>query len=247
MNKQTIEEESSMQKNKRIPVIGGIAVLLIVIATASIFFFQRQNPEPIKIGALLAMTGAGGDSSRLLLDGMNLVIDDLNSRGGINGRQVELVVKDTKTDAELAKKLFLEMEEELNPLFYFSYSSRIGVALGPLAEEAEAPLFVLLATSPEVVEDKKWVFKYPQSTNAEVPAALFHFENLEVKRLGLLYLNDAFGRSVFESVGPAFEETGGDLTSISFESDELDFRDYVAELNDTDAIYFVGLQDHLST
>jgi len=238
------EEESSMRKNKRMPVIGSIVVLFIVIAVASIFFFQRQKPEPIIIGALLAMTGAGGDSGRLLLDGINLVIDDLNARGGLNGRQVELVVKDTETDAELAKKLFLEMEEELQPLLYFSYSSRIGVAIGPLAEEAEVPLLVLLATSPKVVEDKKWVFKFPQSTNAEVPAALFHFENLEVKRLGLLYLNDAFGRSVFEAVGPAFEEVGGDLTSISFESDELDFHDYVAKLKDTDAIYFVGLQAH---
>jgi len=64
-------------KNKKMLVLG-IVVLIGVIAVIVIFLFQESKPEPIKIGALLAMTGAGGDSGRLLLDGMNLVIDDLN-------------------------------------------------------------------------------------------------------------------------------------------------------------------------
>jgi len=237
------ESPVSAWKNKKMLVLG-IVVLIGVIAVIVIFLFQESKPEPIKIGALFPLSGVSGDTGRLLQDGMFLYLDELNTRGGINGRQVEVIVRDTTADPEEAKRVFQEMEEEIQPLLYFSAISRIGVAVGPLAEEAEAPLLVLLATSPKVIEDKKWVFKFPQSTNAEVPAALFHFENLEVRRLGLLYLNDAFGRSVFEAVGPAFEETGGDLTSISFESDELDFHDYVAELNDTDAIYFIGLQSH---
>lgn len=226
--------------NIRPILLGAVAALVVLGAAAGC----GSEPEPIKIGALLPISGVSGETGQRLLNGVLLALDEINSRGGINGRLIELVIKDTQADPEEAKRVFLEMEEEVQPLVYISGLSRVGVAIGPLAEDAEAPLLVLVATSPKVVDDKEWVFKYPQSAAAEVAPALFHFEKLGVKRLGLLYLNDAFGRSLFESVGDAFRETGGVLEAISYEADKRDFRDSIAELADTDAIYFVGLQPH---
>lgn len=219
---------------------------MVVLLVGSVLFFtlKEKEKEPIKIGALLPLTGVGGESGKLLRDGIFTSLEEVNSRGGINGRPVEVVIKDTEADPEVAKRVFQEMEDEVKPVLYISALSRIGTSIGPLAEEAEAPMLVLVATSDEVTKGKDWVFKFPQSASAELPPSLFHFEKLGIKRLGILYVNDAFGLNLFKAIGDAFEETGGIVESISFEADELDFREYIVEVEDTDAIYFLGLQNN---
>jgi len=223
-----------------------IGIVIFLLAGSILFFiFAGDEKETIKIGAILPLTGFGEVEGELMQNGILLAIKEVNDAGGINGKEIELFVEDSKTDTEEAKRAFEKIEAEHHPLFYISTFSGIGSAVGPLAEEIKAVMIVILATSDEVTEGKNWVFKYPQSASAEVDPVLFHFENLGIKRLGIIYLNDAFGKSIVDVISEASKEAGGTVESISFESDEENFDEYISQLDDTDAIYFVGFPPHL--
>lgn len=224
--------------NKKIII--GILIVILLVGSILFFMLREKEPEPILIGAILPLSGSGASLGHVMQNGMLLAIQEINDAGGINGRRIELVIEDSKTEAEEAKKAFAKIESEVRPLLYISTFSGIGKEVGPLAEEEEVVMIVMQATSDKVTEGKKWVYKYPQSAVAEIAPALFHFENLNVKHLGILYINDEYGQSLEKEVGSAFEEIGGVVESISHETDEYDFQPYIDQLADTDAMYFLG-------
>lgn len=80
----------SSENNARLTTVGIIlAVATVAVAVVLIVFYQAQKKEPIKIGAVLSITGAGSYSGKEVRDGMLLAIDEINAWGGINGRKIE--------------------------------------------------------------------------------------------------------------------------------------------------------------
>ena len=90
-----------------------VAIIITVVATLTVFFILRTIiEEPIKIGAILSLNGAGSRTGEDIKDGLLLAVDEIDSRGGINGRKIELIIEDSKPFTHQAangydfKKLF---------------------------------------------------------------------------------------------------------------------------------------------
>ena len=101
------------------------SLLLILLVTAVICLFTTTcsfKKETIKIGAIISLTGA---SSHLVevRDGMMPAVDEINEWGGVNGKKLELIVEDSKSDPEEAKKAFEKIESTYHPLLYVSTNS----------------------------------------------------------------------------------------------------------------------------
>jgi ABC-type branched-subunit amino acid transport system substrate-binding protein len=80
------------------------------------------------------------------------------------------------------------------------------IALAPLAETDKVVLMGLAATAPKLTEQREWVFRFwPLATN-EAPPIRMILQELKIRKLGLLYLNDAYGLSALEAVKGEFEK-----------------------------------------
>jgi len=120
-----------------------IGIIVIAIGVSSFFFFEELvGTEPIKIGVTLSETGPGSGIGIEFRDGMLMAADEINSRGGINGRNIELIIVDSESNPEKAKNDFLEIEETHEPLMYISSTSGISTVVSPLAEERKVVLMV---------------------------------------------------------------------------------------------------------
>ncbi|MFC1862244.1 ABC transporter substrate-binding protein, partial [Chloroflexota bacterium] len=75
-----------------------IMIFLVIIVAVGMVAGPGCAEKPIKIGAILSITGAGDYMGADVRDGMLLSVDDVNSRGGIKGRKIELIIEDSKTD-----------------------------------------------------------------------------------------------------------------------------------------------------
>jgi len=228
-----------MSKKTLIGIIIAIAVVAVLAG-----FFTLRGKEPIKIGAILSLTGAGDYMGKDVRDGMLLAVDKANSRGGINGKKIELIIEDSKTDTEEGKNVFNKMESEHHPDLYVSMLSLNCLALAPLAEENEVVLLGLCVTVPEFTEEKEWVFRYWVMTDDEVLPILSMLEELGVKNLGILYSNEEYGISVSGLLKQEFEKTGGTVKSEALEMNEADYKEKVTRLEDMEAIYIVGYGHH---
>lgn len=222
--------------NIRTILFGAIASLVVVGAVAGC----QSEPEPIKIGAIVPLSGELRNPGELGRDGIILAVEDINKRGGLAGRVIELIIEDSKSDPEEARQAFTRLEKEHQPLFYISIFIEISDAVSELAQDNEVVLLAVV-TGLEGGAGGEWVFQYPslsaftQSTKSPLATLL---GELNVSSLGLIYVNDLFGESQLELVEEVFD---GNVRAIAIEQNEFIFGRQIQELLDTDALYFAIL------
>jgi len=106
-------------------IIPGIIIVVALIVAFSLPSEESSDSSSIIIVANLPITGPGSSIGIEERDGLQLAVDELNSFGGINDRNIELVIVDNETDLDKAKELFLETEQAHEPLLHISSLSFI--------------------------------------------------------------------------------------------------------------------------
>jgi branched-chain amino acid transport system substrate-binding protein len=226
--------------------MGILIIAIIVLAGLAAYIMLRgEKKETIKIGAILPLTGAGEWLGTEARDGMLLAADQINSRNGVNGREIELIIEDSKTDPQEGKKTFNKIEKTYHPLLYVSVLSNISEAMAPLSEENSAVLFGLMTSSTGFTEGKEWIFRYYVTAEVDALPILSILQKLKVKNLGIIYINDEYGVSVFEIVKKGFQESGGTIKSEPFEIIDMDYKERILKLKDMEAICFIGFVPHI--
>jgi len=217
-----------------------IIALIVLIALAIVFILTTRKEETIKIGAVLSLSGPGQSIGEGLRDGLFLAVDEINNWGGINGKKIELIIEDSKTDPEEGKKAFDKIESTHHPVLYLSSHSSTSMALAPLAQEQQVVLLGLVVMAPKFTENQEWVYRYWPTAKAETPSILSILEDLRVKKLGILYQDDEFGRSVFELLQKEFKATGGLVEAEHFKPVISDLKESIGRLINMEAIHVVG-------
>lgn len=168
------------------------AVLTIVAA----FIAPAMAADTIKVGAILAVTGGasnlGGPEARTL----EMLTEEINAKGGINGRKIELIIKDSATDPQKAISFAKQLIDE-EKVFAIIGPSTSGETL-KIKDIAEAGKTLLLscAAAEQIVNPVgKYVFKTPQMDR---DAVLWIFKDMKKKgitKIGLLSANTGFGNA----------------------------------------------------
>ena len=225
-----------------IAVVSGIIISVVLVVALSLPEDTSKNFDSVKIVANLPITGPGSGIGIENRDGLQLAVNEINSSGGINGKQIELIIKDNETNLEKAKEIFLETEQTHDPLFHVSALSFVSTGLGEIAEENQILLVALSAVAPEVTQDREWVFRYFAMADEESIPILQTLEKLNVKNLGILYLDDEFGRSIANAVATKFEHS---VTKEPFDPNSNDFKENIAKLQNEEAIFIVAFPDYI--
>jgi branched-chain amino acid transport system substrate-binding protein len=133
------------------------AFLFFGALTLSVF---AAPPEPIKIGEIEPLTGkeaAFGQSSHR---GILLAIEEINARGGVLGRPLQLVTEDNQSkpgeSATIAKKLV--GRDRVIAIIHGGTSSQC-LEAAPVAQNSRIPLIATTATTPQVTEMGAYIFR----------------------------------------------------------------------------------------
>jgi len=233
----------SVKNKKSFALIMIIAVAAVAVMSISIYSCQKE--ETIKIGAILSITGPGFQSGGDLRDAMLLVVEEINSRGGLNRKKIKLIIEDSQSKAQVGKDAFTKIEAAYHPVLYISNLSSISISLAPIAEQEDVVLVGLVVSAPKFTGQSDWVFRYYTTAETEVSPLLNILSDLKVNELGMLYLTDDYGRSVSEKMKEGFERTGGKVVQEAFEMGESDFKGHIEKLRKSEAIITVGFTTHL--
>jgi len=213
-------------------VIGWI-IGIVVVALIIVFSVRRppKQPEVIKIGAILPLTGPAAEWGENQKEGMELAIEEINEGGGINGKRVVMVVEDDKSDPKTAVSAFNKIVMEDRPAVIFTLQSSVSMALAPLANKNKIVL-IASAAHPDLVKSGKYVFRcYPTSayiTEMLVEKAVPRFD---IKEIYILYINDDYGVSMKEMFKTLFTKKGGKIIGEdSFEKTQKDFRSVITKV-----------------
>ena len=180
-----------MTFERRIFLGTSAAALLFLSGLAS-----AQSPAPIKVGAVLSVTGPAAFLGDPQLKTLQLYVERLNAQGGVLGRKLEFVHYDDGGEAGKANNLTKRLlESDKVDLIIGGTTTGATMAMAPLVEKASIP-FVSLAGGVVVVEPvKKWLFKTPHTDRMAAEKVFADMKKRGLLKVGLLSETSGFGQS----------------------------------------------------
>ena len=176
---------------KRLSVITLVTLLLSLWSTLVL-----AAQPPIKIGALFSVTGPPSFLGEPERNSAKMVVEEINARGGIKGRKVELVVYDTQGDATKAVQAANRLIKEDKVVAIIGPSTTgESMAVLPVAEKEKIPLISNAAGSKITDPVKKWVFKTAQNDALAVAKIYEQLGRKNIKKVAILTVSDGFGSS----------------------------------------------------
>jgi len=193
--------------------------------------------EPIKIGGIFALTGPAASLGQPEADTAKMIAEQVNSQGGIDGRRIEIVIRDTKgdeTEGLAATKELIESEG----VVAIAGPSRSGTTLGIIdtIESAEIPLVSCAAAVKITTPVKKWVFKTPQ-TDAHAVEKIYGYLNEQgISKIATITVSNAYGEGGLEELKGQAEGAGIEITtSEQFQDSDTDMTAQLTRIKGTDA------------
>lgn len=150
----------------------------------------------IKIGAILAETGPAAFLGGPEVRSLNMLVDEMNAKGGINGKTIELIVKDSGGSPEKAVSFAKQLIEE-EKVFAIIGPSTSGESLNikKIAEDGKTILISCSAAESIVTPVTPHVFKTAPSDSYAAQQILMTMQKKGISKIAVLAGNDGFGKA----------------------------------------------------
>jgi branched-chain amino acid transport system substrate-binding protein len=189
-------------------VAGGI---VFTLTTTPVAVVEKPGlPDTIKIGHVLPKSGPLAAYAEGFANGVKLAVMEINEKGGIAGRKVELIEEDSGTDpvkaAEAARKL---IDVQGVKVIIGAYASSSTLAIAPIAEESKVVLISPASTSPQITGAGDYIFRVVPSDAYQGRALAEIALKLGFKTAATIAINNPYGIGIEETFKKVFEAGGG--------------------------------------
>lgn len=170
-----------------------------------------NSTDPIKIGAVLSLTGGAASYGEMAKGGLDLGVAEINAAGGVNGRPLEILYEDNQlqpaTAATAAQKLTGEGVKVI-----FTHGSSITAAITKVTEGQDVILPNIAAQS-DVVTAAEQVYSFIPTNSMELGHLADLAKSRGAKTLAVIHSDDDYGKSASNAVIEAFEAGGGTVVA----------------------------------
>jgi len=238
-----------LQKNISIWII--ILILAIIVIGVVVYTpsaIQPTTSNEIKIGAILPLTGDAAKYGEDAKNGIDLAASELNAAGGINGNKIQVIYEDDQaTPSQSVAAIQKLIAVDKVPVIIGAMTSSSTLAIAPIAENSKVVLLSPASSAPNITESGDYIFRneLSDSYGAKIQANMT-WNDLKIKRVAILYLNNDFGVNAKEIFSNNFESFGGNITDVeAFKQGDTDFRTQLIKIKDSnpDAILMLGYKE----
>jgi branched-chain amino acid transport system substrate-binding protein len=159
---------------------------------------QASTPagEKIKIGAIFSVTGPMAPLGEPEKNTAELIAEQVNASGGLLGKQIELIVKDDKsetTEAALAAKDLIETEKVC--AIIGPSGTPTTLAMADICQQAKVPLLSCAAGRAITSPIRSFVFSVPPTDVLAVSKILDYLQAQKIKSVAVIYVATPYGES----------------------------------------------------
>lgn len=204
---------------KRFKQRPGMALMVSILLGGLIhlaFGSPVHAAEPYKIGAVFSITGVGSFLGEPEKKTVEMLRDEINKAGGINGHPLEVIVMDDESETPkcvLAVKKLIKRDKV--SVIVGPTRSGESLAAASAAEEGKVPL-ISCATSYKIVtpiESRKWVFKVAGSDSHVVGRMYDYMKSKGIKKIAIMTDSSGYGASGREELVRLAPEYGFTLVA----------------------------------
>lgn len=204
--------------------------------------------DTIKVGVNLELTGTVAAYGNAENNGVKLAVQEINKAGGVDGKKIELVTKDNKSENAEASTAAtnLTIQSQVNAMIGPATSGAVAAA-SLNAQKTGVPLLTPSGTQDDLTLDtvdgvKKYIFRttFQDSFQGQV-LAQYAYSNLNAKKVVLYYDNSSdYAKGIAEEFKKKYQ--GDIVTTATFASGDKDFQSALTKIKnlDYDAIVMPG-------
>jgi branched-chain amino acid transport system substrate-binding protein len=164
-----------------------LATVLALTATACGDNASTDDDGTIRIGMVAELTGPLQSLGTEARKAAELAVDQVNEDGGVDGRELELVVEDSQGKPEQSVLALDSFADEGVAAVLGSSSSLVTSATLPSVDRAEIPYLSLTPTDEQVTEDHPYVFVIPALASHYAEALLRYYQAEGITRLAVVH------------------------------------------------------------
>jgi branched-chain amino acid transport system substrate-binding protein len=233
-----------------------LSILVVALVLASVLLAgcaqQQAQPQDIKIGAVVSLTGSGSNVGKHMKQAAEMAVSEINAQGGVfvqaynKKLPITLIEADDETKGDSAVKAVTKLiSEDKVDILVGGYSSGVTTATQGVVAEKMVPYIVTGASSPDITRrtdvNTSYFFHYCPTTamygqyttlfmdQVMRPAIneKFEFNDSRPLRLALLYQDSAYGKGVLNGVVNTITANNLNIQIVSnqsFKMGDADFR-----------------------
>jgi branched-chain amino acid transport system substrate-binding protein len=221
---------------------------LIAAACALLFTLPAVAQEKIKLGLVAAMSGQSAKSGEAIVRGLTIAAEEINAKGGLLGKQVELIVRDDESNpakgAIAAREL---VQREKVAALFGGLDTPVSLAIVPFANGSKVPFMGVWAAGTPITRNgaaENYVFRV-SAVDELVDVALVDYAVAKhaAKKPGMILINNPWGESNEKGLKAALEAKKMAYAGIEkFETNDVDVVPQLTRLKEAgaDALFLVA-------
>jgi branched-chain amino acid transport system substrate-binding protein len=225
----------ALHKISRRLLLAGVALSLTAAAPA----FAAD--DTVKLGLVAAMSGQSAKSGEAIVRGLSLAIDEINAKGGLLGKKVELLVRDDESNPAKGVIAARELvQREKVAAFFGGLDTPVSVAIVPFANQSKVPFIGVWAAGTAITRNgapENYVFRV-SAVDALVDVALVDYaaKKYSAKKPGMILINNPWGESNEKGLKAALETKSMPFAGVEkFETGDVDVVPQLTRLKDAGA------------
>jgi branched-chain amino acid transport system substrate-binding protein len=215
--------------------------LLLAAAAATALTVPAAAQETIKLGLVAAMSGQSAKSGEAIVRGLTIAIDEINAKGGVLGKKVELLVRDDESNPAKGVVAARELvQREKVAALFGGLDTPVSIAIVPFANQSKVPFMGVWAAGTPITRNgaaENYVFRV-SAVDVLVDKALVDYaiRKYSAKKPGMILINNPWGESNEKGLKEALAEKNMPYAGIEkFQDADVDVVPQLTRLKEAGA------------
>lgn len=212
-----------------------VAVMLALTLALSTLLTGCGDKGTIKIGAIDPLTGGQAVFGQDSLNGKKMAVEEINAKGGVLGKQIELISEDDGAQAAQAATVATKLiTQDKVVAISGAHGSSCTLAVMEVLNKYGIPCVTPGSSSPKVTSSGcDWISRgIPDDRLQSRILVKYAKETDGATKIGVMYSNDDYGKGGFDAAVLAGEEYGIEVIGETFMTDDQNFTTQISKLKD---------------
>lgn len=218
------------------------------VAAALALGGNAMAQETVKVGLVAALSGQSAKSGEAIMRGLTVAIDEINAKGGLLGKKVELLARDDESNPAKGVVTARELvQREKVVMLFGGLDTPVSLAIVPFANQTKTPFMGVWAAGTPITRNgaaENYVFRVSAVDSLVDIALVDHaVKAYQAKKPGMILINNAWGESNEKGLKAALEAKSMASAGVEkFQDNDVDVVPQLTRLKDAgaDVLFLVG-------
>ncbi|MCL6591826.1 MAG: ABC transporter substrate-binding protein [Firmicutes bacterium] len=205
-----------------------VVVVVILAVVIGLLVTRQSGGNTIKLGAIQPISGQVSAYGTQTRDAINLAIEEINAKGGVLGKQLEMIVEDDEASPDKSMNALKKLVAKDKIVgFIGALTSKCSLAITKYAQDKKVIMITPSSTNDTVTDAGDFIFRacYKDSFQGQV-VAQFALETLKAKKAAVLYdITNDYSKGLTTNFSDKFKALGGEVVATeSYSANDKDFN-----------------------